>query len=128
VGLKHNKALEKESVYTRSLKMPTKSVKNTKSPSTSPQDFLDRLQRHPDLQAEFETILDIADNSDGDVVKADEVEERVAQELQLLGQRVIQSWATRKHQKLEAESDARSDLTRKEKKESTGTPATAKSK
>lgn len=108
--------------------MPTKSVKNAKSPSTSPQEFLDRLQHHPDLQSEFEAILDIADNSAGDVVKADEVEERVAQQLQLLGQRVIQSWATRKHQKLQAESDARSDLTRKEKKHSTGTPATAKLK
>ena len=103
--------------------MPTK---NAKSPSLSPQDFLDRLQRHPDLQSEFEAILNIADNSDGDVVKADEVEERVSQELQRLGQRVIQSWASRKHQKLEAESDARSDLMRKEKKGSTGTPATAK--
>jgi hypothetical protein len=108
--------------------MPIKSIKNVKSPSTSPEDFLLRLQRHPDLLTEFEAILDIADNSDGDVVKADEVEERVAQELQLLGQRVIQSWAVRKHQKLEAESNARSDLSRKEKKESTGTPATAKSK
>jgi len=108
--------------------MPTKSLKNAKSPSASPQDFLDRLQRHPDLQAEFEAILDIADNSDGDVVKADEVEQRVSQELQRLGQRVIQSWATRKHQKMQAESDARSDLTRKEKKDSTGTLATAKSK
>jgi hypothetical protein len=103
--------------------MPTK---NAKSPSLSPQDFLDRLQQYPDLQAEFEAILDIADNSDGDVVKADEVEERVAQELQLLGQRVIQSWATRKHERLQSESDSRSDLTRKEKKDSTGTPATAK--
>jgi hypothetical protein len=100
--------------------------KNVKPPSLNPQDFLDRLQRHPDLQAEFEAILDIADNSVGDVVKADEVEERVSRELQLLGQRVIQSWASRKHQKLQDESDARSDLTRKEKKSSTGTPATAK--
>ena len=108
--------------------MPTKSVKNAKSPSLSPQVFLDRLHRHPELQSEFEAILDIADNSQGDVVKADEVEERVSQELQRLGQRVIQSWATRKHLKLQADSDARSDLTRKEKKESTGTHATAKSK
>ena len=105
--------------------MPTK---NAKSPTMTPQLFLDCLQRHPDLQAEFEAILNIANNSDGDLVKADEVEERVSQELQLLGQRVIQSWATRKHQKLQAISDAHSDLTRKEKKDSTGTPATAKSK
>ena len=102
--------------------------KNAKSPSSTPQDFLDRLQHHPDLQAEFEAILDIVDNSEGDVVKADDAEERVSQELQRLGQRAIQSWASRKHLKLQVESDSRSDLTRKEKKDSTGTPATAKSK
>jgi hypothetical protein len=105
--------------------MPTKSAK---SAYTTPQDFLDRLQRHPDLQTEFEAILDIVENSSGDVVKADEAEERVAQRLQHLGQQAIQTWATRKHQYVQAESDARSDLTRKEKKDSTGTPATAKSK
>ena len=102
--------------------------KNAKSPSLSPQDFLDRLQRYPDLQAEFESLLLVVENSEGDVVKADEAEELVAQRLQLLGQQAIQSWADRKNQKLQAESYSRSDLTRKEKKDSTGTPATAKSK
>ena len=105
--------------------MPTKKAT---SPSLSPQDFLDRLQRHPDLQAEFEALLLVVENSEGDVVKADQAEELVAQRLQLLGQQAIQSWANRKHQKLEAQSDARSDLTRKQKKLSTGTPATAESK
>lgn len=96
--------------------------------SANPQDFLDRLQRYPELQAEFAAILDIVENAAGDVAKADEAEERVAQELQRLGQQALQTWASRKHQKLQAESDARSDLSRKEKKDSTGTPATAKSK
>jgi len=105
--------------------MPTK---NLKSPSLSPQDFLDRLQRYPDLQAEFESLLLVVENSEGDVVKADQAEELVAQRLQLLGRQAIQSWASRKHQKLQTESEARSDLTRKGKKDSTGTPATAKSK
>lgn len=102
--------------------------KKAKSPSLSPQDFLDRLQRYPDLLAEFESLLQVVENSEGDVVKADEAEELVAQRLQLLGQQAIQSWANRKNQKLQAESDSRSDLTRKEKKDSTGTPATGKSK
>jgi hypothetical protein len=102
--------------------------KNAKFPSLSPQDFLERLQRHPDLQAEFESLLLVVENSEGDVVKADQAEELVAQRLQLLGQQAIQSWANRKNQKLQAESDSRSDLTRKEKKDSTGTPATGKSK
>jgi hypothetical protein len=104
------------------------SDKHPPSSSASPQDFLDRLQRYPDLQAEFAAILDIVENADGDALKADEAEERVAQELQRLGQQALQSWATRKHHKVQAESDSRSDLSRKEKKDSTGTPATAKSK
>lgn len=103
--------------------MPTK---NAKSPSLSPQQFLDRLQHYPDLQAEFEALLEVVENSQGDVVKADQAEELVAERLQFLGRQAIESWANRKHQKLEAESDARSDLSRKEKKVSTGTPATAK--
>ena len=103
-------------------------IKSAKSPSLSPQDFLDRLQRFPDLQAEFEALLQVVENSEGDIVKADEAEELVAQRLQFLGQQAIESWASRKHQRLEAESDSRSDLTRKEKKDSTGTPATVKSK
>jgi CRP-like cAMP-binding protein len=103
-------------------------IKNAKSPSIPSQDFLERLQRYPDLQAEFEALLQIVENSEGDVVKADEAEERVAQELQRLGQQALQTWAIRKHQKLQAESDSRCDLSRKEKKDSTGTPATAKSK
>lgn len=105
--------------------MPTK---NRKSPSLSSQDFLDRLQQYPELQAEFEDLLQVVENSESNVVKADQAEELVAQRLQFLGQQAIQSWANRKHQKLETESDARTDLTRKEKKDSTGTPATAKSK
>ena len=102
--------------------------KKAKSPSLSPQDFLDRLQRYPDLQAEFESLLQVVVNSEGDVVKADEAEELVAQRLQLLGRQAIESWASRKNQRLQAESDSRADLTRKEKKGSTGTHATAKSK
>ena len=102
--------------------------KNAKSSSLSPQDFLDRLQHYPDLQAEFESLLLVVENSEGDVVKADQAEELVAQRLQFLGQQAIQSWANRKNQKLQAESDSRSDLSRKEKKDSAGTPATGKFK
>lgn len=89
---------------------------NTRPPADSPEDFLDRLRRHPELQAEFEAILDIVDNSSGDVVKADDAEELVADRLQRLGQQAIENWALRKHQKIVSECDARSDLTRKEKK------------
>jgi hypothetical protein len=102
--------------------------KHKKSPTLSPQDFLDRLQAHPELYTEFEEILDLVDNRAGDTLTADQAEELAAQRLQRLGQQIIENWAQRKHDLLQRQSDARSDLTRKQKKESTGTPAMAKSK
>src|SRR5829696_4108257 len=99
-----------------------------KSPTLSPQDFLTRLQAHPELQAEIEDILNLVDNAGGDALTADQVEELTAERLQRLGQQVVQNWAQRKHDLLQTESDARSDLSRKQKKTSTGTPATESSK
>lgn len=96
--------------------------------SFNPQDFLDRLQHYSDLQAEFDAILDIVENAQGQANKADQAEELLAQRLQLLGQQALQGWAFRKHRILQSEADSRSDLSRKQKKSSTGTPATAKSK
>jgi phage shock protein A len=86
------------------------------TPSKSAADFLERLQRYPQLRAKFEALLDVVENASGDVVKAHEAEERVFEELRHLGQDVVQAWAERKHQKLVNECDARSDLSRKQKK------------
>jgi hypothetical protein len=71
-------------------------------------------------------MMDVVENAEGDVVKADEAEQRFIEELRLMGLEAMQAWAERKHNKVEAESDKRSDLSRKEKKESTGTPDLAK--
>jgi len=79
-------------------------------------DFFERLQRHPQLRAKFESLLDVVENASGDVVKAHEAEERVFEELRQMGRDAIQAWAERKHQKLVADCDARSDLSRKQKK------------
>ncbi len=102
--------------------------KHPLSSSANSQDFLERLHRHPELEAEFAALLDIVENAAGDASKADEAEERVAQELQRLGRQALQSWAERKQQKVQAQCEARSELSRKQKKSSTGTPATAKSR
>jgi len=93
------------------------------SHSSSAQDFLERLQCHPFLKARFETLLDIVENSSGDVLKADQAEERVFEEIRQMGQQAIEAWAQRKHQRIESECVSRTELSRKEKKESTGTLA-----
>jgi hypothetical protein len=85
-------------------------------PSANPSEFLARLQRHPELRAKFDALLDVVENAAGDATKADEAEQRVFEELRLMGQQAIQAWAERKQQRLEADCKARSDLARKEKK------------
>ena len=91
-------------------------------PSTTPEDFLQRLQRHPELQAKFESLLNVIENAAGDATKADEAEQLVFEELRRMGQQAIQAWAERKQQRVEADSDARSDLARKQKKDSLAHP------
>ena len=93
---------------------------NRSSEFESTESFLDRLKKHPHLLARFQSLLDVVDNSSGDVVKAAEAEQRVVEELRQMGQEALQAWAERKHSRIEAESDSRSDLTRKEKKTSSG--------
>jgi hypothetical protein len=91
-------------------------------------DLVHQLDRHPQLKARIKALLDVVDNADGDVVKADEAEQRFIEELRLMGLDAMNAWAQRKQDKVESESDTRLDLSRKQKKESTGTPASAKSK
>lgn len=93
-----------------------------------PQNLLERLENHSQLKARIEAMLDVVENADGAVVKADAAEQRFIEELRLMGLDAMQAWANRKQATVEAESDARSDLSRKEKKESTGTHASVPSK
>ena len=94
--------------------------------NVSTTDLVKQLDKHPQLKARIKAMLDVVENAEGDVVKADEAEQRFIEELRLMGLDAMQAWASRKQNKVEAESNKRSDLLRKEKKESTGTPASAK--
>ena len=84
-------------------------------------ELFERLEQYPELEALLEEALDLIENTSGDVVKADEAEDRAVEWVRKSGRGLLQAWAERKHRKVEAESDPRSDLTRKEKKGSTGT-------
>jgi hypothetical protein len=83
---------------------------------TKRDEFPERLRRYPELQARMEALLDVVENASGDVVKADEAEERVVKEIRPMGQEALQAWAERKQRRVEAEYDRRRDVTRKEKK------------
>ena len=76
----------------------------------------ERLGEYPELRARFEEMLAIVENADGDIVKADEAEERVIQELRQLGQSALQGWAERKQRRVQRESEGQSGVARKVKK------------
>ena len=70
-------------------------------PVTSPtesESLEERLNRHPELKAKIETLLSVVENAKGNLVKANEAEQRVIEEIRQLGQTALQAWATRQNQ------------------------------
>lgn len=82
--------------------------------------FLDKLKKHPRLQQRFNEILNIAENTSGDLITADEAELRTIEEVRKLGKEVIEEWANRQHT-TQIENFENNNSTRKHlKKNSTG--------
>ena len=73
-----------------------------------PKTFEERLEAHPELKAQMEALLDIAES---DMEKADDVEMLTVESIQVVGRQVIQQWAEHQVQK---KSDAAKDLNGKE--------------
>ena len=90
--------------------------------------LLERLENHPELKERFEMIVDIVENASGDVEKADEAEGRAIEAVRQLGNEIVQGWAQRQHQKKENECNPKVEFSRKEKKRSTGSRSSEKSK
>lgn len=51
-----------------------------------------RLEAHPILAARFLRILEIAEDTGGDLRRADDAEQRAIDELRALGQEVLHDW------------------------------------
>lgn len=81
----------------------------------------ERLREHPQLKERVERMLDVLENVDGDVVKADEAEERFIEELRKMGQEALQGWAENQQEQLDRYWSEREGVSRKSKKNSTGT-------
>lgn len=80
----------------------------------------ERLRLYPELRERFEALLNVVENAEGDVLKADEAELKVIEELRLIGNDALTAWANRKHSRIEEEYNKRKDLSRKTKKNSIG--------
>ena len=83
--------------------------------------LVEQLNRHPEFRDKVKELLDIMDNKSGEANHADDAEDLIWEELREMGQRAMQDWAERKHERVVAQSDNRKELSKKEKKGSTGT-------
>jgi len=76
-----------------------------------------RLNKHPHLKNRIEKLLEIVENADGDVKKADEAEQRVIEELRRMGNDALHYWASnRETQEVEAIHKTQKGLTGNGKK------------
>jgi len=82
--------------------------------------FDERLKNHPKLKARFESILDIAENTNEDCTKANDAEERVIEEVRKLGQETLQDWAEMQSDKQIEKALEDAPEARNYKKNSTG--------
>ena len=84
-----------------------------------PKTLEERLEAHPELKAQIQILLDIAES---DIEKADDVELRTVESIQVVGQQVIQQWAEQQAQKKSdtARDQKGEELTGKGKKNSPG--------
>lgn len=63
-------------------------------------EFIKKLREHPELKERFEQLIAIVENTKGDVVRADDAEYAVIEQMRKLGQNVLQSWANKQSKKM----------------------------
>lgn len=59
--------------------------------------LLEKLNSNPTLKKRVEEILNIAHNSSGKLITADEAEEKTIEEVRKLGREVLKEWAVTQH-------------------------------
>jgi hypothetical protein len=75
-----------------------------------------RLERHPELKARVERLLDVVEDTAGDVRLADEAERRAIEELRQMGRDVMQGWGQKASSKEALEMEAKGGVIRHVKK------------
>ncbi len=78
--------------------MTKQSPPNPVSTTPGSKSLEERLNRQPELRTKIESLLSVVENAEGDLVKANEAEQRVIEEIRQLGQVALQGWATRQNQ------------------------------
>ena len=90
--------------------------------------FLAILTAHPELRDRFASIASAVEDSDGDLKEADAIEERIVEEMRLLGREAMQGWAEHQVEETEREIRQQPQMHRQGKKNSSGIRNLAKSR
>ena len=102
----------------------SQSVSSSKLELRAGRSLEERLSAHPELLSRIEALLNVVENSAGDIEQADLAEQRVIEEVRHIGQQALSSWAEGQHQKQLRLLRQNQPSTRKHlKKKSTGTAA-----
>ena len=91
------------------------------------EELVRRLERHPQMKARISRVLDVLENTSGDLQRADDAEKRAVEELRGMGQELLQGWAEGQVKKVEMELEAGGQVVRQVKKNFTGTVRSGKS-
>jgi len=84
------------------------------------------LRGHPELRNRVASIALAVENADGDLREADAAEERLVEEMRLLGREALQGWAQKRVEATEQEIRRQPSMHRQGKKNSAGIRNSAK--
>jgi len=89
--------------------------------SQEDQELLNRLNSRPDLKNRVKSILSIACDDGEGIVKADEAESRIIEEVRRMGNEVLTEWAESRIEKSEAYLQPDDNVVRSGQKKHIGT-------
>jgi hypothetical protein len=86
------------------------------------------LQAHPGIRDRVASIVSAVGNLDGDLAEADAAEERLVEEMRLLGREALQGWADERVDTTEKQVRQQAGMHRQGKKNSAGIRNSVKSR
>ena len=86
------------------------------------------LQSHPNFRDRLASIVGAVGNLDGDLLEADAAEERLVEEMRLLGREMLQGWADERLKATERDVRGQTGMHRQGKKNSAGIRNSARSR
>ncbi len=84
------------------------------------------LRAHPELRQRVSSIVLAVEGDEGELTEADAAEERIVDEMRLMGREALRSWAERRVEATEREIRQRPQMYRQGEKNSAGTRNSAK--